>query len=121
MALGPKGGGAIKLTPDEDVSFCLGVGEGIETTLSMRAIPAFGGSPIWSLLDAGNISALPVLPGIEHLWIAVDHDANGIGLKASRACAKRWSAAGRSVTLIKPKKVSTDLNDLIEKWREQNV
>jgi hypothetical protein len=28
---------------------------------------------------------MPVLPGIESLWIAVDHDA--AGLKAARACA----------------------------------
>ena len=39
LALGPIAGGAIKLTPDQDVTICLGIGEGIETALSLRGLP----------------------------------------------------------------------------------
>src|SRR4051794_26362774 len=46
LSLGPIAGGAIKITPDEDVTTCLGVGEGIETTLSLRNLPEFGRSPV---------------------------------------------------------------------------
>ena len=35
LGLGPVAGGAVKLTPDEDVTLCLGVGEGVESTLSL--------------------------------------------------------------------------------------
>jgi hypothetical protein len=111
LSLGPVAGGAIKLTPDEDVTLCLGVGEGIESSLSLRATPEFGPSPVWSLLSAGGVENFPVLSGIECLWIAVDHDP--AGLKAARACAARWQAAGREVFCITPSAPRADLNDLI--------
>jgi putative DNA primase/helicase len=115
LSLGPIGGGAIKLTPDEDVTTCLGVGEGIESTLSLRLAPEFGPSPVWCLLSAGGISAFPVLPGIECLWIAVDHDP--AGLKAAQTCADRWRCAGREVFLVKPRSESLDLNDTVKGGR----
>jgi putative DNA primase/helicase len=111
LALGPVGGGAIKLTQDENVTLCLGVGEGIESALSLRRLPAFGPSPVWSLISAGGISALPVLPGIESLWIAVDHDE--AGLRSARSTAQRWQAAGVEAFLITPSAPRADLNDII--------
>lgn len=110
LSLGPVGGGAVKLTPDAEVSLCLGIGEGIESTLSMRLTPEFGASPVWSLLSAGQMAGFPVLAGIEALWIAVDHDHAGI--KAARACAARWQAAGVEVFLVRPRRTGADLNDL---------
>lgn len=112
LALGPIGGGAVKLTADEHVTTCLGVGEGIESTLSLRRSPEFGGSPVWSLLAAGGISTFPVLSGIETLWLAVDHDP--AGLKATRACAARWQASGAETFLITPAAPGADLNDLLQ-------
>src|SRR5215211_3656341 len=93
----PLTGGAVKLTPDEDVSTCLGIGEGIESTLSLRLVPEFGPSPVWALLSAGGVARFPVLSGIEVLWIAVDHDPNGQGQAAAQACADRWQGAGREM------------------------
>src|SRR5215213_7587210 len=112
LTLGPVGGGAIKLTADEDVTVCLGIGEGIETVLSLRNLPEFGPSPVWSLISAGGVESFPVLPGIESLWIAVDHDANGRGQQASRSTALRWQAAGAEVFLKTPSAPGADLNDL---------
>ena len=71
LALGPIRRGAVKLTPDESVTMCLGVAEGIETALSLQLIPEFGRSPVWSLINKGGLASLPVLPGIETLWIGV--------------------------------------------------
>ena len=105
----------MKLTPDEDVTTCLGIGEGIETTLSLRLDPDFGLSPVWSLLTAGNVEHFPVLSGIECLWIAVDHDANGRGQTAAQVCAERWHTAGREVHLIMSKAEGSDLNDLVRR------
>lgn len=110
MTLGPIGGGAVKLTDDADVTLCLAIGEGIESTLSLRLAVEFGPSPVWALLSAGQVSAFPVLAGIESLWIAVDHDDAGI--KAARKCGARWRKAGREVFLVKPRAERADLNDL---------
>ena len=108
--LGPVGGGAVKLTPDEDVTLCLGIGEGVETTLAMRSIPEFGASPIWSLLSSGQIAQFPVLPGIEALWIAVDHD--DAGERAANECGDLWRAEGREVFFVRPNAAGDDLNDI---------
>jgi len=110
LALGPVRGGAIKLTPDEEVTQCLGIGEGIESTLTLRLTREFGPSPVWSLLSASGVGGLPVLPGVECLWIAVDHDPAGIA--AAESCAARWCNAGRHIFLLKPRTERLDLNDL---------
>jgi hypothetical protein len=113
LALGPIAGGAVKITADPDVTLCLGIGEGIESTLSLRELPEFGASPVWALLSAGGVAAFPVLSGIECLWIAVDRDP--AGERAAHACAERWRAAGREVFLVKPKAERADLNDIAMK------
>ena len=112
QTLGPIKGGAIKFTPDEDVSTCLGVGEGVESTLSLRLLPNFGPSPVWSLISDDGIKRLPALPGIEVLWIAVDHDPAGV--QASETCAIRWTDAGAETFLVKPQAERDDLNDVFK-------
>ena len=66
-ALGLKGGGAIKLSPLMGAGSELLIGEGIETTLS-ASILGFG-SPAWSVIDAGEMSRFPALPG----YLAAHH------------------------------------------------
>ena len=66
-------------------------------------------------MSAGGVARFPVLAGIECLWIAVDHDP--AGLRAARACAQRWQAAGREAFLVTPAAPRTDLNDLIKGQR----
>jgi putative DNA primase/helicase len=110
LALGSVSGGAIKITPDPEVTTCLGVGEGVESTLSLRLAPEFGPSPVWSLMSSSGLEGLPVLAGIECLWVAVDNDP--AGLKASRVVAERWAAERREVFLIRPFADQADLNDL---------
>src|SRR5690606_13333539 len=84
-AYGPIGGGAIKLVDDADVGTVIAIGEGIETALSIRELTDLGNMPVWSVLSAGGISAFPVLPGIEAVWIAADNDASGTGQNAARS------------------------------------
>jgi phage/plasmid primase-like uncharacterized protein len=76
-----KAGAVCRLWPDEFVTCGLGLAEGIETALSL----AHGYEPAWAAIDAGNLSALPVLLGIECLLIACDRDP--AGEKAAQACA----------------------------------
>lgn len=96
-----KASAVCRLWPDEYVSGGLGLAEGIETALSL----AHGYEPVWAAIDAGNLSALPVLPGIECLLIACDRDP--AGEKAARACARRWADAG-----VKVKMTWQQVNDL---------
>jgi putative DNA primase/helicase len=112
MALGPIKDCAVMLTGPQDVIGCLGVGEGIETTLSLRRLPEFGESPVWACLNAGNLERFPVLPELESLWIATDHDPAGI--KAAEALAARYVAAGREAFIVKARAQGADLNDVVK-------
>lgn len=105
MNLGAKQGGVIRLWPDECVTRGLAIAEGIETALSV----AHDYKPVWCVIDAGNMAALPVLPGIETLVIGADHDP--AGLNAAHACAERWGAAGVDVRVIVPEAEHSDWND----------
>lgn len=110
LALGPLAGGAVMLTASAEVTLCLGVGEGVETVLSLRHLPEFGSSPVWALLNTAGVSGFMPLSGIESLWLAVDHDPGGE--KAANTCAGRWRFAGKETFLVKTKEPGTDLNDI---------
>lgn len=101
-----KQGGCIRLWPDEAVVTSLAVAEGIESALSL----AHAHQPVWSLIDAGNLAALPVLAGIECLLIGADHD--NAGIKAAAECGTRWRKAGARVYIVTPPQERTDLNDI---------
>jgi hypothetical protein len=111
--LGPSANAVCKLSRDEDVTTVLGIGEGIESTLSMRSIPECHGIPVWACLSAPALAAFPVLPSVEVLWVAVDHDKAGI--KAAAEVRARWSAAGREVFTIQAVAEEADLNDVVRR------
>jgi hypothetical protein len=108
--LGRIVGGAVKLTPDEEVTLGLGVSEGIENGLTALAE---NWSPVWALGTAGNLASFPLLNGVEALTIFADNDDDrtGTGEKAAQQCATRWRAAGREVTVYIPKAAGCDWND----------
>ncbi len=101
-----KQGGAVRLWPDDSVTTGLAVGEGIETCLTL----AHAFTPVWALIDAGNLAAMPVLPGVETLFIARDRDP--AGEKAAHECGTRWAAAGVTVRLSA--QAANDLNDIAQ-------
>lgn len=118
MTLAPTAGGAIKFTADADVSIALGIGEGIETALSLQRLPEWFGSPVWSVLSATGIRDFPVLPGIETLFVGVDHDkpdsfGRRAGQEAATAVTVRWRAAGHDVLLAFPEIEDQDINDVM--------
>ena len=86
--------GAVKLWP---AGSTLVVGEGIETVLAAATRLSYRNTPLqptWSLLSAGAIERLPILPGVERLIILVDHD--DAGKNAAAICANHWQRAGRT-------------------------
>jgi hypothetical protein len=113
-ALGSIGGAAIKLSADEDVSYGLTIGEGIETTLAGMML---GLGPAWALGTAGAIERFPVLAGIDALTILVDRDPpdrNGrrAGQDSADECAVCWTDAGREVVRIIPNRIGEDFDDV---------
>jgi Toprim domain-containing protein len=110
MSLGPTNGGAIKLTPDEDVTIALGIAEGIESALSLQCLPEWFGSPVWSVISASGIRNFPLLAGIETLVIAADNDA--AGEDATIEVSERWQE--REVLVIEAQDDGADLNDILQ-------
>jgi len=107
MSLGPIGGGAIKLDPDEDVTQGLCIGEGVETCLSGRQM---GLRPVWSAVSTGGVKSFPVLPGIDGLTLFKENDPGGKSAEDVETCARRWYDAGRNVVIVEPD-TANDLND----------
>jgi hypothetical protein len=105
--LAPVGGAALKLSCDENVTYGLAVGEGIESTIAGMME---GFRPAWALGSSGGVQELPVLAGIECLTIIVDPD--DAGQRASQVCRDRWIEAGREVHRIIPPEGS-DFADII--------
>jgi hypothetical protein len=103
-----KAGAVCRLWPDEAATCGLGVAEGVETALTL----AWGFRPVWACVDAANLAALPVLPGVGSLTVAADFDE--AGLAAARACAQRWRAAGRDVRIVMPGAPGRDINDEVQ-------
>ncbi|MDH4990863.1 toprim domain-containing protein [Aquamicrobium lusatiense] len=108
LMLGAAAGGVVRLSDDADVTYGLGIGEGIETAL---AVPF---RPVWACLSAGQLAAFPVLAGIEALTIFADNDASGAGQRAANACAERWHGAGMEVTINIIDRIGTDFADIGE-------
>lgn len=102
-----KAGGVVRLWPDEAVTTGLGIAEGIETALA--AARAF--QPVWACVDAGNLAALPVLPGVEALTVFADHDPAGLAA-ADRVCAA-WRAAGAEARRWLDPRPGADCNDFV--------
>jgi hypothetical protein len=114
LSLGPVMGAAIKIDHDEDVEYGLVIGEGLETCLAGRQL---GFKPCWAVGSAGAIKTFPLL-NVQSLTLLVDHDApdkNGreAGQQAALECSQRWSAAGREVRRIMPRRIGKDMADLI--------
>jgi Toprim domain-containing protein len=112
MALGPKTGTAIKLSPDDEVTQELAIGEGLETVLAAMQL---GFCPAWALGGTSGIRKFPVLSGIEALTILVDNDKNSAGQQAAQECSARWISANREVLRAVPNHAGDDFNDVL-RW-----
>lgn len=100
--------GVVRLTPDQEVSSGLGIGEGLETCLS---ILSQGWRPVWCAIDAGGVKSFPILPGIEALTVYADSDV--AGRAAATAVVERWRQAGREARAFAPRADGVDFNDLV--------
>ena len=104
---------AIKLWPAEN---SLVIGEGIETVLAAASHLQHRGTllrPAWAIGSSTGIARFPLIAGVKQLTILVDNDANGVGPRSAKECAKRWAAAGRAVALLTPRQSGADFNELV--------
>jgi hypothetical protein len=104
-------GGAIRLMP-YDPKRPLGIGEGIETSLS-------GGElfdlPAWSAVYCGGIKTLELPPEIRFIVVFADNDASGVGWRNAQEAYWRWTAEGRQVRIVMPPTVGDDFNNVLIK------
>jgi putative DNA primase/helicase len=108
MALGPKSGGAIRLSRSDGGE--LAIGEGVETCLAGMQL---GSGPTWSVIDAGGMTAFPVLDHVGRITILADNDVSETGQRAAAACRARWAAAGKVVRCAMPEESGQDFNDVL--------
>jgi putative DNA primase/helicase len=119
MMLGPAGGCAMVL--GSVVRTELHIAEGCESALSVMAMDH---GPTWAMGSCGAIDRFEVIEGIERLTIWADHDrldartGKRPGVAAADACAARWRAAGRQVTVWVPDQEGDDPADV---WRARNA
>ena len=105
MMLGPCQGGAVRLA---DAGDWLGVGEGIETCLSVLQEV---GKPVWAALSTSGLKALDLPPVVREVCLLADNDE--AGEQAAIFAGRRWQAAGISARLAKPTPEFSDYNDML--------
>ena len=93
---GPLNGAAIKLFPSTEF---LGVGEGIETMLAVRAITRM---PVWSAVSAVLLEQVEIPEGVHTVVIWADNDLNGRGQQAAEVLAERLRREGKTVEIQIP-------------------
>jgi len=103
--------GVVMLSPSEEVTYGLGLAEGMENGLAIMTIA--GWRPVWAAMSAGAIRNFPVLTGIESLTIFADPE--DVGMNAARACGERYAASGRDVTIVAPPDPRRDWNDVLRR------
>jgi len=106
----PKGG-SIRLFPLE-VGKPLALAEGIETALAVREVT---GWPVWATIAAPFMKEV-IVPEVEEVLIAADHDRAGID--AARALARRLLREGRQVRLAVPPVEGDDWLDVLVRVKD---
>jgi putative DNA primase/helicase len=97
------------VAPDDDLGAGVGIAEGIENALTAWQI--MGGYGAWAAGTRNCVATFPVLRWAEAITIFADADDSGVGVDAARACAARWTAAGREALIHIPP-AGRDWNDV---------
>jgi putative DNA primase/helicase len=108
-SLGPVGGGAVRFGMPRGGEW-LAIAEGIETALSIATACAM---PVWAALAEGGIRKLLLPAEATHVLLCADHDANGVGQRASHDAAQRFLREGRRVRIAMPPTSEMDFNDVL--------
>jgi hypothetical protein len=120
-------GGVIQLCDADPGVDVVGIGEGIESALSIRELPEGKGAAIFAAVNAYNFDELPVPKNHKRVLVAIDIEPSGVGSKKAKdyaylcACHNFNRKAGKGekdVQLIVPTipgfQGKADLNDVIQ-------
>lgn len=107
MMLGECRGGAVRLGGSGPR---LVVGEGIETTLSIRQLTEGQEAQFWAALSAGNMSELKLPTEVGELVVGADGDR--AGREAAQALCERAARAGWKASMISAPD-GKDFNDML--------
>ena len=96
-----------------------GICEGLEDGLRILDRLEWNG-PLWVAMNAGNMRAFPLLPGVLEITILADHDrldqrGRRTGNDAAAACQRRWLDAGRKAAIALPGVEGEDWDDALGK------
>jgi phage/plasmid primase-like uncharacterized protein len=107
MALGPIGGGAVRLTSQPPET--LAIAEGIETALSVLQV--FPTLAVWAAVGTSGMRALKLLDVTRKVIICADNDANRAGQSAAHDAGQRFLLERREVIIVQPGVPNSDFND----------
>lgn len=107
MMLGPCAGGVVRLAEPGE---WLGVGEGIETCLSVMQEAEL---PVWAALSTSGIKSLELPDTVKNVTIIADADE--AGERAAIEAGLRWKAAGIAAMIARPLDGYADMNDMLLK------
>ena len=99
-------GSAVRLGEPGEV---LGIAEGIETALAASDLYQV---PAWAALNASLLAEWEPPAGVSEVVIFGDNDANYTGQRAAYQLAHKLSRKPLKVTVLIPKEVGTDWNDV---------
>ncbi len=117
-------GGIIKLCDADPGVDVVGVGEGIESALSIRELPEGKGAAIFAAVNVYNFDELPVPKNHKRVLVAIDIEPSGVGSRKAKeyayrcACHDFGGKEQKDVQLIIPTipgfQGKADLNDVIQ-------
>lgn len=116
ITMGILNGSAVKLANPKDE---LALAEGPETGLSFWQATKI---PTWIVLGSSNFTHVQIPEHVKKIYIAVDLEKEGNGLKAALKAACYWQEKNKEVFLVFPGDLEEgDFNDLLQKEKEQAI
>jgi hypothetical protein len=104
---GPFGRGTVRLNTHSHEQVAIGIGEGIETMLSVMQAT---GIACWAALTASNLARVVLPPTIRQIVVCADADLPGEA--AAQALAQRLMREEREVRIARTGRAGVDFNDL---------
>ena len=108
-------GAAIRL---DEAASTLGIGEGVETMMAVRAAT---GLRCWACGSAGALETVVLPPEVKTVHIWADNDASGRGQKAAEKTASRLYSEERTVFAHMPADTGTDWLDVFAAGGSANL
>ena len=105
-------GAAVRLFPVSGTRLVLA--EGIETALAVHVLT---GAPVWACVSASGLASVVLPPEAKEVFVAADHDPNGVGQRAAQVLVERMRQEGRAGCVLFPSTPGLDWLDVLNAER----